>query len=106
MLLARVVLVVAALSHPILAQGVITRIAGADWLFPANGLPALNAPLSGAQGLDIALDNKGNYYIADGGNLMVMRVGPDGIVDVIAGNGVFLASGDGGLAVNAAIFQP
>lgn len=106
MLLARVVLVVAALSHPIFAQGVITRIAGADWLFPANGLPALNAPLSGAQGLDIALDNKGNYYIADGGNLMVMRVGPDGIVDVIAGNGVFLASGDGGLAVNAAIFQP
>ncbi len=96
----------AALLEPALAQRVITRIAGADWLFPGNGLPAINAPLSGAEGLDLAIDNKGNYYIADAGNLMAMRVGPDGLVDVIAGNGVFFASGDGGLAVNAAVFQP
>src|SRR5215472_18477124 len=91
---------------PVQAQHVITRFAGADWLFPGNGLPAMNAPLSGAEGLDVTVDNKGNYYIADAGNLMVMRVGPDGVVDVIAGNGVFFASGDGGLAVNAAVFQP
>ena len=94
------------LIHPLLGQRVITRIAGSDWLFPGNGLPAINAPLSGAEGLGVAIDNSGNYYIADAGNLMVMRVGHDGIVNVIAGNGVFFASGDGGLAVNAAVFQP
>lgn len=102
----RVWIALAVLAHPLLAQRVISRIAGADWLFPANGLPALNAPLSGADGLDITVDNSGNYYIADAGNLMVMRIGSDGIVNVIAGNGVFFASGDGGLAVNAAVFQP
>ncbi|HLK19665.1 MAG TPA: hypothetical protein VKT81_11940 [Bryobacteraceae bacterium] len=106
MVLARLVFAATVLAQLALGQRVITRIAGADWLFPANGLPALNAPLSAAYGLGIAVDNKGSYYIADGGNLMVMRVGPDGIVDVIAGNGLQFASGDGGLAVNAAVFLP
>lgn len=101
-----------ALIEPVLAQRVITRIAGADWLFPADGQPAINAPLSGSLGLDIAVDKKGNYYLADPGNLMVMRVGSDGLINVVAGNGVSgfntlaFVSGDGGLAVNAAIFQP
>jgi hypothetical protein len=102
----RVWIALVVLTYPLFAQRVITRIAGSDWLFPGNGLPAINAPLSGAEGLGIAVDNSGNYYIADAGNLMVMRVGHDGIVDVIAGNGVFFTSGDGGLAVNAAVFQP
>jgi len=101
-----------ALIEPVFAQRVITRVAGADWLFPANGLPATDAPLSGSLGLDITVDPSGNYYLADPGNLMVMRVGSDGILHVIAGNGVSgvntlaFASGDGGLAVNAAVFQP
>jgi len=87
-------------------QRVITTIAGTDWLFPGDGQPALNAPLSGAFGLDLAIDRNGNYFIADDENLMVMRVGPDGIINVIAGNGFGFFSGDGGLAVNAGLFQP
>jgi hypothetical protein len=104
--LRRTLFTLAVLAQLALGQRVITRIAGADWFFPGNGLPAVNAPLSGAEGLGLAVDNNGNYYIADAGNLMVMRVGPDGIVDVIAGNGLQFASGDGGLAVNAAVFLP
>jgi hypothetical protein len=37
---------------------------------------------------------------------MVMRVGPDGMVNVIAVNGVNFKACDGGLAINAALLQP
>ncbi len=95
------------LSPAALAQSVITTIAGSDWLFPGNGQPALKAPLGGnGLGLDVATDHNGNYFICDGDNLMVMRVGADGIINVIAGNGVNFTSGDGGLAVNAGLTQP
>jgi uncharacterized protein (TIGR03437 family) len=87
-------------------QGVITTVAGTEWLFPGNGGPALNAPLSETFGLDLTLDSSGNYYIADDGNFMVMRVGTDGIINVIAGNGFSLVSGNGGLAVNAGLLNP
>src|SRR5271168_394617 len=86
-----------------LAQSVITTIAGTDWLFPGNGLPAINAPLSGSLGLDIAVDRNGNLYIADLGNGEVMKVGSNGILSVIAGTGIFGATGDGGLAISAAL---
>src|SRR6266550_3349897 len=79
-------------------QGVITTIAGTDWLFPADGLPAVNAPLSASNGPDIAVDHQGNLYICDLGNGVVMRVGPDGILTVVAGNGLIWYSGDGGPA--------
>lgn len=88
------------------SQRVITTIAGTDWLFPGNGGPALNAPLSETFGLDLAVDSGGNYYICDDGNLMVMRVGTDGIVNVVAGNGFSFSSGNGGLAVNAGLQDP
>ena len=92
---------------PAFGQRVITTVAGTDWLFPGDGRPAINAPLGGADhGLDIAVDRNGNYFICDGDNLMVMRVGPDGIVNVIAGNGINFSSGDGGLAINAGLLFP
>ncbi len=89
-----------------IAQPVISTVAGADWLFPGDGKPAVDAPLSGLFGLGLAIDPQGNLHIADPGNNMVLRVGPDGIVNVVAGNGVNFASGDGGLAVNAALLLP
>src|SRR5450755_4521669 len=88
------------------AQSVITTIAGTDWLFPGDGLPAVNAPLSGSFGLDIAVDQNGNLYIADPGNNQVMRVGTNGILNVIAGTGIAGASGDGGLAISASLINP
>jgi len=88
------------------AQSVITTIAGTDWLFPGNGLPAINAPLSGPLSLYIAVDSNGSLYIADAGNSEVMRVGRDGILTVIAGNGISGYTGNGGLAISAALSLP
>jgi hypothetical protein len=99
-------LIVATLTAPAFGQGVVTTIAGTDWLFPGDGRPAINAPLSGTVGIDVALDRDGNLYFVDFGNGMAMRVGPDGIINVIAGNGVNFNAGDGGLAINAALIYP
>jgi uncharacterized protein (TIGR03437 family) len=94
-------------AAPLLAQeNVITTIAGTDWLFPGNGQPALNAPLTAGDGLGLAVDSGGNYYIADMGNLMAMEVGRNAILNVIAGNGVNFVSGDGGPGVNASLLLP
>ena len=84
---------------------VITSIAGTDWLFPGDGSMAVNAPIGGSVGLDVATGPDGSFYIADADNQMVMRVGTDGILHVIAGNGFVGHWGDGGLAVNAALFN-
>jgi uncharacterized protein (TIGR03437 family) len=91
---------------PAFSQGVITTVAGTDWQFPGDGRPAVNAPLGGTFGLDVAAGPEGSFYIADADNFMVMRAGPDGILSVVAGNGILGFSGDGGLAVNASIGFP
>src|SRR5438105_284513 len=83
-----------------------TTFAGTDWLFPGDGRPALQAPLGGLLSLDVAVDRNGNYYIADADNGVILRVGSDGIANVIAGNGLPGISGDGGLAVNASLDIP
>src|SRR5580704_18875951 len=83
---------------------VITTVAGTDWSFPVSSLPALSAPLGNVQG--IALDAKGNIYVADNSNNMIMRVSPDGTLTVVAGNGILGCSGDGGPATRAAIARP
>src|ERR1700692_1957394 len=84
---------------------VITSIAGTDWLFPGDGSVAIHAPIGGSLGLDVAAGPGGSFYIADVDNQMVMRVGTDGILHVIAGNGFVGHWGDGGLAVNAGLFN-
>ncbi len=85
---------------------VITSIAGTDWLFPGDGSKAINAPMGGSVSLDVATGPNGSFYIADPDNQMVMRVSTDGILHVIAGNGFAGHWGDGGLAVNAGLFNP
>src|SRR5438093_1059649 len=87
-------------------QNVISTFAGTEWLFPGDGRPAVDAPLAGILGMGVAVDNRGNSYIADADNLMVMKVGPDGILHVIAGNGIPAFSGEGGPAVNASLILP
>jgi hypothetical protein len=94
-------LLTAATANP---QGVITTVAGTTWTFPATPLPAVNAPLGSTAG--VAVDARGNVYIADTGNNMVMRVAPDGTLIVVAGNGTPGFSGDGESAMSASLRAP
>ncbi len=85
------------------AQGVITTVAGADFAFPAVTL-AKDAPLGQVYG--VTADSAGNVYAADYGNNRVLKIGQDGSIRTVAGNGLVGFSGDGGLASNAALLGP
>lgn len=76
-------------------------MAGADWVFPADGKPAVDAPLGALTG--VAVDLSGNLFIADQENHRVMKIRRDGILTVVAGNGIPGFSGDGGPATSAAL---
>jgi|FLOH01.1.fsa_nt_gi serine/threonine protein kinase, bacterial len=86
-------------------KGIISTIAG-------NGTegdrgdsgPALKAQLSRPFGL--ALDKKGNLYIADRGNNRVRKVSPQGIITTVAGDSSFFFMGDNGPAYRASIAGP
>jgi uncharacterized protein (TIGR03437 family) len=95
---------VAALSAAPLHGQVITTFAGTDWVFPTSSLQALYAPLSPF--LDVAIDAQGNVYAADAGNYVVVRISPNGVLTVVAGNGISGFSGDGGPATSASLFGP
>jgi sugar lactone lactonase YvrE len=56
--------------------------------------------------MDVAVDNKGNVYIADSSNYVVRRFVPGGNITTVAGTGVNGYSGDGGPATSAQIGQP
>jgi uncharacterized protein (TIGR03437 family) len=83
--------------------GVITTFAGGPFIFTGNGQPAVNAPLGFVNG--VTLDPTGNSVIADQYNDLAERINPGGALSVIAGNGLYIGlhTGDGGLAVNAAL---
>ncbi|MFN0104513.1 MAG: BACON domain-containing protein, partial [Bryobacteraceae bacterium] len=88
----------------LLAQGIITTVAGTEWVFASNGAPALNTPLGPVS--SVSLDTAGNLIVADAANAVVIRVDAKGIVTVLAGNGLRGYSGDGGPAINASLNQP
>ena len=98
-------------AQAIYGQGVIQTIAGTDWIFPSNGRPAVNAALGRPRNAmfenqGLAVDSQGNLYIADPGNKMVFRVDRNGILTVVAGNGIRGFSGDGGPATSASFDDP
>ena len=102
----RLIMTVFLMLGSLWAQRVITTIAGTDWLFPGDGRPAIAAPLSANFGLDLKTDSNGNFFVCDTANGVVIKVGSDGIANVVAGNGFrSFVSGDGGPAVNAALGQ-
>src|SRR5579871_125759 len=86
------------------AQGVIGTVAGAQWVFTGNGGPAVNAPLSYIT--SVTTDAGGNVFFVDTYNFMVMKVSPNGILTVVAGNGTQGFSGDGGPATSASLQIP
>jgi hypothetical protein len=94
------------------AQGIITTIAGGG--SGGDGVEATNASLWLPGGL--ALDPAGNLYIADQYDERIRKVGTNGIITTVAGNGLHyfgpepagegLYTGDGGPATNAELNWP
>jgi hypothetical protein len=68
-----------------------------------NG-PATSASLNNPR--DVAFDQSGNLYIADGGNQRVRKVDASGTITTVAGNGTAGYSGDGGSATSATLRYP
>jgi uncharacterized protein (TIGR03437 family) len=64
-----------------------------------DGGPAIQASLRVPRGL--AVDARGNLYIADSFNFRVRKVTPDGKISTVAGNGRLGNFGDGGPATQA-----
>lgn len=86
-------------------SGQLTVVAGTGRQgFAGDGGPAIAAELNGPTG--IAVDARGNVYIADTGNQRVRRIGPDGIVLTVCGTGIAGFSGDGGAATAARLRSP
>jgi hypothetical protein len=60
----------------------------------------------GGWGSSITVDHSGNYYITDECNECVYKLTSAGVLTRIAGNGSVGYSGDGGPAINAALYHP
>jgi uncharacterized protein (TIGR03437 family) len=69
-----------------------------------DGGPAKSATLNTPTGL--ALDSGGNLYIADSAAHRIRRVGTDGVITTVAGNGKSGYAGDGGAAASATLNSP
>ena len=85
--------------------GVITTIAGTGMPgYSGDNGPAMAAPLF--QPHQLALDNKGNLYVADTNNNVIRKITPLGTITTVAGNGVLGGTGDGGAATAAELVSP
>lgn len=83
-------------------SGIITTVAGNGQAgFAGDGGPASRASLNQPEG--IAVDARGNVFIADFNNHAIRKISPDGTITTVAGNGAAGFSGDGGPAVKAAL---
>ncbi len=89
---------------PVCAQLVVTTLAGGSYTFRGDGGPATAAQLS--QIYHVITDPQGNVLVADRTNHQVVRIAANGILTVIAGNGIDGYSGDGGPATRASLSFP
>ena len=86
------------------AAGTITTIAGTgERGFSGDGGPATSARITDPHG--VAVDGKGNVYIADYTNNRVRKVSPGGAISTFAG-GIPGFAGDGGPATSARLQLP
>ncbi len=86
--------------------GTITTVAGnAAWIYAGDGAGATSSSIFLPFG--IAADVAGNLFLADSSNNRIRRVDAvTGIISTIAGNGLTGYTGDGGLAISAALSGP
>ncbi|HLF41336.1 MAG TPA: serine/threonine protein kinase, partial [Acidimicrobiia bacterium] len=87
------------------AQGIITTVAGTQQFgYTGDGGPATAATLTLPR--SVAVDPAGGFYIADEIAFRVRRVGPDGVISTIAGNGLIRAFPEGSAATQAYLNNP
>ena len=72
--------------------------------YSGDGGPAIAAGL--ALPMAVAVDGRGNVYIADAGNSCIRMVNTAGIISTVAGNHIPGFSGDGGPATGAQLHFP
>jgi uncharacterized protein (TIGR03437 family) len=82
----------------------ISTIAGSSWVFPAQPLLAVQAPLGGVSA--VAVGKAGNYYVVDSSNNLVLKIDASGTLSIVTGNGSSGHSGDGGPATSAELNYP
>jgi sugar lactone lactonase YvrE len=83
-------------------DGIISTLAGTGEAgFSGDCGPATKAKLQGPYG--VCVDNRGNIYIADQRNNRIRKVGRDGTISTVAGNGQRGFTGDGGPAIDASL---
>ena len=85
---------------------IITTVAGnGSYGFSGDNGPAIAAAMNDP--IAVAVDKFGNIFIADTYNSRVRRIDANTkIISTVAGNGNFGFSGDGGLAINAELYNP
>jgi uncharacterized protein (TIGR03437 family) len=96
------------LVRKVTPNGIITTIAGNGNSIigtspTGDGGPATSAIVAPS---GLALDAKGNLYIADHINNRVRKVSPGGIISTVAGSGASTYTGDGGAATDAGVKAP
>src|SRR5580765_776555 len=80
---------------------IITMAGNGLGAFTGDGGPASEASLNMPG--SVAVDAKGNVYIADWQNERIRKINPAGVISTVAGNGQRGFSGDGGSAVDASL---
>jgi len=86
-------------------NGIISTIAGNGAIgYSGDGGSATQAALNYPYGIAVATD--GSLYINELLKTRIRRLGPDGIITTVAGNGISGFSGDGGPATQASLNGP
>ena len=93
--------VIGSSSTPLIYSIAGTGVAG----YSGDGGPASLAQITGAAGM--VKDANSNLYFSDETNHMVRKIAAGtGVISVVAGNGYYGSSGDGGAATSAALSYP
>ena len=86
-------------------QGTMVTVAGGGGMCQANATQAKQACLYSPYG--VAIDRKGNLFIADRNNGLVRKVTPQGTIATVAGGGpAAYPLSDGGRAIDASLTTP